>query len=176
MLFIHPSRVNEARLILEAQPLIQRLGAGPAGGKRAAPKKADQPSEQQIPPEPTYAATQVQLVELLQFIRTHSTEQAYRVAVNISAWDIVMGLDTTAPEAWLEKRLPLLHQYLVAHSDKVPFRVYGISAQGGDLKQAEELRAKIKTADRIIVVRGKKQSHDITDPVRWVMGSSADAS
>ncbi len=176
MLLIHPSRVKEARLILDAQPLMQRLGAKPAGGKRPAAKKPDQAAEQQIPAEPSYAATQVQLVELLQFIRAHAPEGPFRLAVIISAWDIVMGLETVTPDAWLEKRLPLLHQYLTAHADIVPFRVYGISAQGGELTQAKELRSKVKPSDRIIVVRGQEQSHDITAPVRWVMGSSADAS
>ncbi len=171
ILFIHPSRVKEARLIVEASPLIKRIsGRRNRPGQQVEVKPTARAGEQPIPDEPAYAATQVQVVALLDFIQSRvPARRPFRLAVNISAWDSVLKVANVTPDAWLEKRLPLLHQYLVAHSDRIPFRVYGISAQGGELDQAEELRALPKPSDRIIVVRGEEQSHDITDPVRWVM-------
>lgn len=166
LLFVHPEAVKEAALIREAQALLARLGG--AGTEEKEPA-----GDQAIPSEPRYAATQVQLVALLQFVRRRRPPAAgLRVGVIISAWDVVQKVERRkTPEAWLAERLPLLHQYLRAGSDAVPFRVFGVSAQGGNLdEEAEQLRKALRASDRIVVARGSDRSRDITAPVRWAMG------
>jgi hypothetical protein len=171
LLFIHPANVKEAPLIRDAQSLIKHLIAqagDTADAQRA--KIQDSDGQQMIPPKGGYASTQVQLVELLQFIRHRQPRgAALRIGIVVSAWDIVLDLQKTTPDAWLAKRLPLLHQYIVANSDIVPFRIYGVSAQGGDLAEADKLRKSYRPSDRIVVAHGSKTWHDITLPVRWVM-------
>lgn len=174
IVFVHPKKVKEPILIRDAQPRASRLavndppedgaaGDAPAGGEQAPSK---------LPPlDAAYAPTQVQLVELIQFLfRRKSSLAGFRLAVVVSAWDLVKG--KTTPEKWVEERLPLLHQFVRANSDVVPYRIYGVSAQGGELKDAARLLANYSPATRIKVVDGSNESHDITLPVRWVMGAS----
>ncbi|MBX9680717.1 MAG: hypothetical protein K2X38_18330 [Gemmataceae bacterium] len=58
----------------------------------------------------------------------------FRLGVIISAWDVVMKQEDTTPGKWLQAYLPMLHQYLVANSEEVCSRVYGVSAQKGDIR------------------------------------------
>jgi len=171
LLFVHPATVNEAALIRDAQPLIKRIAEEPGreAGTRAE-EKEELTGQQAVAYEPRYAATQVQLVELLQLIRMRQPQGAdFRIGVIVSAWDIVLKLGKMTPEAWLETRLPLLNQYLHASTDIVPFRIYGVSAQGGELSEAQKIRKSHRSSDRIVVTCGQQTSHDITVPVRWIM-------
>lgn len=120
-----------------------------------------------------HAPTQVQLVELLQFLMAQRPPGARRLqlAVSISAWDKVqeVSLQETEPAAWLARCLPLLHQFLRANPESFAWRVYGISAQGGDLNEAQALLDKPQPSERIIVVGPDCGPHDITAPIRWIM-------
>jgi GTPase SAR1 family protein len=83
---------------------------------------------------PDQSSTQVQLVDLLQLLlRLRSIETRMRVAVIISAWDVVRS--KIPPAVWLEARLPLLSQFVRANSDRMASEIFGVSAQGGDLTQ-----------------------------------------
>lgn len=139
LLFVHPEKVKEAPLILDAQRLMKPLlnKATPA----LPPDAGDQASfRDTLPAEPTYAATQVQLVELVQFVQGAKLgTERFRLCVLVSAWDLVQKHGVGNPEHWLKRRLPLLHQYLVANADAMPFTVYGVSAQGGELADASQL-------------------------------------
>jgi len=116
-------------------------------------------------PEPTVsekwhpkdAPTAVQVVEMLQMLRCNALRSpAKRLAIMLSAWDKVEeeGLD---PEAFLARELPLLDQYLRQSDGGREFRVYGLSAQGGDyepnLREGEkidpDLKAKVDASRRI---------------------------
>ncbi len=180
LLFIHPAKVKESPLIREAQPLVKRLATDVGRGKDAesqTPSKAGTAGSQTVPTDPLFAPTQVQLVELLQFIGfDRERDDGVHLGVIVSAWDIVMKQASNTPEDWLAQRLPLLYQFLVAHSDTVPFQIFGVSAQGGDLKDAQQLRQSVRPSERIIVMHGAERSHDITTPVRWVMVASDEAS
>jgi hypothetical protein len=174
LLLIHPSHVKEGLLIRDAGLLIEslpKLSNSSAEVAPEAPPAAKIPVEQEVPPEPLYAGTQVQLVELLQFVqKRRRADGGFRVGVVVSAWDIVKRQTRATPEEWVEKRLPLLHQYLTANGDEWPFLIFGISAQGGELSDAQNLRQKARPSDRILVVKGRETSSDISAPVRWVMG------
>ncbi|QDG74807.1 hypothetical protein [Labrenzia sp. PHM005] len=125
------------------------------------------------------APTQVQVVELLQFLMSSELSVGpRRLAVLISAWDEVKG-DGMDPEEVLKVKLPLLDQYLRSRRDPWTWHVWGVSAQGGayedqdngeQLEETEALRQLDRPSDRIQVVDGKKVSTDITQPLNWLIG------
>jgi len=124
--------------------------------------------------DPAKTPRQVQIVDFLQSIQDEPLYLGVeRVAVIISAWDKVVA--GTEPEAWLKEKLPLLNQYLGNLDAEV--RIYGVSAQGGDLpdkkKGGREVERKAllsfaKATERIKVVGNGAGQHDLTHPVRWL--------
>lgn len=128
---------------------------------------------------PHLAPTQVQVVELLQFLMTGDLFVGpRRLAVLLSAWDEVEG-DGLSPEEILSTKLPLLDQYLRNGRDPWTWRVWGVSAQGGvyeDQDKDEQLEATAalrdldRPSDRIKVVDEKTESTDITLPLEWLIG------
>jgi hypothetical protein len=122
---------------------------------------------------PDLSPTQVQLVEMLQFVAALRTDpRPIRIVVIISAWDLVT--DPIVPSAWLESQLPLLSQFLISNQFEVPFRVFGVSAQGGDLERdMAHLQAETVPSKRIRVVGDTlEQSSDLTSPLRFLLGLS----
>jgi hypothetical protein len=116
-----------------------------------------------------HTPTQVQLVEILQFLRTRAfRDRPLFLVVIISAWDLITSGET--PRRWFESRLPLLSQFLWSNSEAIPSEIMGMSAQGGELSRAGELRRLLKASDRIIVVMpDQTKTHDITAPVKWLL-------
>jgi hypothetical protein len=202
ILFIHPRQVKKGNLIREAIPLVsllpepedqkETIASSKSGShEQVDPHKSDgknesggltgntvlpesvRPASKLVPKKAEFAPTQVQLVELLQFMVGAKPElHGFRLAVVISAWDLVMKPPTT-PEKWLSSNLSLLYQYLVANSDSVPFKVFGVSAQGGELKGKSAVSRKNNSpSSAIIVTGGDEKSSDITLPLRWVMNLS----
>lgn len=155
LFFINPSNITEPDLIsknpLKTTSSIQN---------QRDPVKSD--------------ATEVQLVELLQFIDYLKNEPTIPVIIAISAWDTVAN-DT--PEMFIKERTPLLWQYLTSNSDKFYVRYYGISAQGGALNkenEVDELVAKYAStpSKRAFIVDDKGiRSHDITLPLWEAMNN-----
>jgi len=160
MLFVHPVGISEPHRIDQADELVAALGDVGGGGEV---------QRQEVPPwNPDDAPTQVQLVELLQFIGAKK-RVGMNLAVVISAWDIASRSETR-PTEWLRLRLPLLSQYLSANDDTWNTTIFGVSAQGGDFEtDAERLLTEHIPAKRIIVVDGDTTSSDITAPVRKLM-------
>ena len=124
------------------------------------------------------APTQVQVVELLQFLMSGDLNIGpRRLAVLISAWDEVEG-EGLEPAEVLTDKLPLLDQYLRNGRDPWAWRVWGVSAQGGvyedqdkgeQLRETAALRDHERASDRIKVVDGKSISSDITLPLEWLI-------
>jgi hypothetical protein len=120
-----------------------------------------------------FSPTQVQLVDLLQMLFEIRVSAApLRIAVMISAWDLIK--EPILPSSWLERRLPLLFQYLVANSETLEFRTYGISALGGDLHtDRRRLQDEPLPSRRIKVVENQFDPHgDLTAPIRFLLGLS----
>ena len=120
LLFVHADRVKRPIGVAEATAQAAALG-----GHLPTPTISEKW-------HPKDAPTEVQLVELLQLLRCNALRaRASRVAIMLSAWDKVEdeGLD---PETFLARELPLLDQYLRQGTDSWDFRIYGLSAQGGD--------------------------------------------
>ena len=143
---------------------------------------------------PSFAPTQVQLVDLLQSI-SHAPVGggARRIVVMISAWDKAEG-EGLAPDAFLAQKLPLLAQYIESGRDGWSSRVYGVSAQGGEYdgnaentekadgkeesarnakpvkgKDADRLREVDIPANRIRLVSEIGEASDLTEPLQWLM-------
>lgn len=139
---------------------------------------------------PSFAPTQVQLVDLLQLVSHAPVGWGGRkIVIMISAWDKVEGEKLT-PEAFLTAKMPLLAQYIETGRDGWTGRVYGVSAQGGDYdgnddnaKLVEEGASRKKTkgrdadrlrevdipANRIRLVFDERETTDLTEPLQWLM-------
>lgn len=162
--------------------------------ERAVQRKATGKQKAEALPKnwhPSFAPTQVQLVDLLQLISHAPVGRAGRkIVVMISAWDKVEG-ERLTPDVFLKQKLPLLAQYLEAGRDGWNTRVYGVSAQGGEYdgneanaqpvdgeapkkkvttgRDAERLREVDVAANRIRLVFAKSESNDLTEPLQWLM-------
>lgn len=170
LLFIHPSTVTPPGRIAE---IIVPEDATADEEEQMPNEETETEGSEADVPQPWHAKdspTQVKIVELIQFLTyDQSSYNLKRLAVIISAWDVV-DKDNSPPQ-WLAERLPLLHQFLESNKDQLEYRLYGLSAQGGDIEsEAERLRRPIKQSERIDIVGEECPKHDITAPVKWVMG------
>jgi hypothetical protein len=101
-------------------------------------------------------------------------ERGYRlakpIAVVIAAWDEAAQLNL-APPAWLNWRTPLLDQRLRANEEEVPFKVFGVSAQGGNLHD-EAVRQILAShiEDRPL----PKNGSPLTAPLKWLLEHNRD--
>jgi hypothetical protein len=121
------------------------------------------------PWEPKHAAPQAKILDLLQLVVRARNGRSLKIVMVISAWDLVKR-ERLSPEKWLEKRAPLVWQFLNANRARRPFSVYGVSAQGDDYeKSADKLREFIKPSERISLVSEHHTSNDITKPVLWAV-------
>ncbi len=162
LLFVHPGKVVESWPITDAidvagEETRSRLGAGATG---------ESPASEW---HPGGIPTQVKLVDLLQLLCDHIDKERFRLAVVVSAWDLVG--EEALPSEWLTRALPLLDQFLISARSRLDFRIYGVSAQGGQLPEdVDRLRAYTKASDRIeVVLDDSAPTHDITAPIRWAL-------
>lgn len=174
LLLIHPDTVTEEALIPETEHIIEGMRTEMQGERPTAVvtnQISDAGTNQMLAEvdwNPEKAPTQILLVDLLQFIAALNTRRPIKLAVVVSAWDRITI--TISPSKWIENRLPLLSQYLTAHHEIFFTEFYGISAQGGNLDDADELRKNIRPSDRIHVIKNDlSESHDITIPIQWII-------
>lgn len=111
------------------------------------------------------APTQVQMVEVLQFL-AELAGRRMRLALVVSAWDLVG--DGLSPDGWVARDLPLLWQFLQTNPDLFEAVYMGVSAQGGKRSDAALLGHEI-ASHRIKVVAPGVEGNDITHPIRWLM-------
>jgi hypothetical protein len=179
LLFVHPRAIDKpVRIDATVEIMTAAIEAGDESVGSSVPLSGNTHvhSAQETDPtaiieswSPAHTSTQVQLVEILQFLRARPfLNRTLPIAVIVSAWDLVTIGHT--PSDWVEKRLPLLHQFLRANAEAIPSTIFGISAQGGDLSKADELQKHIKASDRIIVTApDRSTTHDITAPLKWLL-------
>jgi hypothetical protein len=167
ILFVHADAIRAPQWVMDEVALSRALGLAVPDGET-------------VNWHPRLAPTQVQLVDLLQLLRRPPLDIGpRRLVVMLSAWDKARGEGLT-PEAYLEAKLPLLAQYLRRCADGWTWRVYGLSAQGGDydpaeedarrLPEAEHLRNLERPSTRIQLVGQGPETHDLTEPLAWLMG------
>jgi hypothetical protein len=169
LLFVHSDDYEAPSWTVDEVALSRKMGLPTTEGKP-------------VPWHPRLAPTQVQLVGLLQLLkRAPLASPNNRIAVVLSAWDKGQQVGLS-PEAFLKSNLPLLSQYLDAGFDGWDFRVYGLSAQGGDYDKAKDpqkptpesnaearaLRELDEASSRIKLVGGGADVRDITEPLAWL--------
>jgi len=170
LLFVHADRVKRPIGVAEAAAYAEAFG-----GKLPEPTVSEKW-------HPKDAPTAVQVVDMLQMLRCNALRSpAGRLAIMLSAWDKVEdeGLD---PEAFLARELPLLDQYLRQGEGRWEFRIYGLSAQGGEfepeLREGQQidpdLKAKVDAIREIeepssrIRLLSPLLSTDLTEPIAWL--------
>jgi hypothetical protein len=164
VLFVSPLNYHKPVRIASAMPLLKEMGeAGQSNGEKN--------DEGSISWDPAQAPTQVQLVELLQFIAGREYfKPPFRLALVISAWDELLKGAKTTPAKWLADEMPFLTQFLETNRRLFDFNVYGVSAQGGDYdKDVDELTG-ITASERILIEGdGVTNAHDLTELLTWLM-------
>lgn len=167
LLFVHADRIRRPIGVAEATAQATALG-------EAAPEPTV--SEKWHPKD---APTAVQIVEILQMLRCDALRApTRRLAIVLSAWDKVED-EGLSPEALLDRDLPLLDQYLRNGRDAWEFRIYGLSAQGGDYEREGEAEGGDRR-ERVAAIREIDEpssrirllspdlSTDLTEPVAWL--------
>jgi hypothetical protein len=164
ILFITPLKYRKPIRIDMANPLVEEI----IGGQETEQPLQDT-SSPPVPWDPEKVPTQVELVELLQFICNRDYfKPPFRLVIIISAWDQLEKL-RKSPSKWLNDTFPLLTQFLESNSRAFETAVYGISAQGGDYSETAKL-AEMVPSERIQVTGpGVKNPHDLSEPLLWLI-------
>ncbi len=119
---------------------------------------------------PKKIPSQVRIVQLLSdILRDPFTLRQRRVAIILSAWDVVEAMNLT-PQQWLAANMPLVDQFLKTNSADFVAQVYGVSAQGVSLDDARAVDqvANMIPSQRVSIINGAGRSHDITVPLMWL--------
>lgn len=169
MLFVNPAKIKRSFLISAINGMLDDADAG--NENSATEAVLTTPATRWTP---KMCQTQVVLVDLIQMIQKIVTIPC-KIGVIVSAWDTIKQSPDAVeaqftPDQWLQARLPLLNQYLQANKETFPSHVFGISAQGGEYKtnDNEDLQAKNRQSERLIVQSGNTINHDITIPLKWL--------
>ncbi len=167
LLFIHAGNIEKPARIAYGNILADELGAEKPGESSAE-------SAEMVEWSASMAPTQVKLVDILQILlESRDARSRYKLGVIFSAWDLVMSLGRT-PDEYLADSMPLLKEYLAGQTEAFQSAVFGVSAQGGsvdsDKERNELLEASALREERAIVASGGSTEHDITLPLKWLMG------
>jgi len=173
LMFIHVDKIKSPGWIADDAALAEDMGDVQADVHK------DAVGDGSVPWKPESSPTQVQLVDMLRCLQEPPLDVGPRkLAVILSAWDMVED-DEVSPERFLEMHLPLLHQYL-AHGLNAGWakNIFGVSAQGAEYDdvngapsaEADRMRGMEVPSQRIKVVVGNATSHDLTEPVNWLLG------
>ena len=171
MIFIHPDTVNQQPRISEIDRLASVIELG-SFEQAQTQTGSDTLESEQKDWDPMMVPGQVLVVELIQLLlHSRPVQPISRVSIVLSAWDLVCAA-FDSPKGYMEKQLPLLNQFLKANCDCVEFRVFGVSALGGDIgKDKVRLQEEIDPAHRIRAVYedGTKAEGGILAPIRWLI-------
>ena len=150
---------NQEELLTELPQETQQLLIN---GKESLEKKEEDDKKFILP-------DQFVLVELLQMLQEIRRNGVF-IKFIISAWDSLnlQGIDheKQLPEIVFEKYLPFVYQFLKSNSNSIYAEFWGISAQGSDLSDKEEIKKMSQALDsmeRVIVVDSEGEvSHDLS--------------
>lgn len=164
ILFIHPDKIKEPCLISQVPAHVRE--------DESEVEEVKKESKPRNPKEDD--PTQVQLVELLQFLTYMRDDQLVRLCIIISAWDLVEAAKPgSKPEIFIKEKMPLLWQYVKSNTQIFNVAYYGMSAQGGKLEERDKLLKINNPCDRInIIDNDGNSSNDITLPISWVMSNN----
>lgn len=161
MLFTNVDRPDDDLLVCDMADVV----AAVAGDE-------SQPASTSVVPfQPASMPEEPKLVELLQAMNRWPTpRKARRLALVLSAWDVVPAQAQLDPASWLDQHRPMLAQFLQNNAELWDLRVYGVSALGGRLPQDEARLREIELAgERIQIVGLEVEAHDLTGILQWLM-------
>lgn len=124
-----------------------------------------------VPWEASMMPTDVRSVDALQELSQIAGTSPIPIAVIVSAWD---QTEVDSPREWIERSVPLLHQFLASHQEEFPSAVFGVSVQGSSFQDEEEvpddepdpwLRAE--------AVDGEGVPGELCAPLSWILRFSA---
>jgi hypothetical protein len=115
--------------------------------------------------------TQVSVLDLIQLCAERVTAAPLRVAIIVSAWDLVQD-DLADPTAWMDENAQMPKQFLESNADKVEATFWGVSAQGGDWQDATKRSALLTedAIDRATVVDANGDKASVIAPIVWALG------
>ncbi|QHI98455.1 hypothetical protein GT347_10890 [Xylophilus rhododendri] len=121
---------------------------------------------------PKAIPAQVRIVQILSdLLCLPFAPRRRRLVIIISAWDLVEARKIS-PVEWLTECMPLVSQFLRSNEETFRTRIYGVSAQGADLQDADAIKliAQQPSASRRIRVVGPAETdHDLTAPLVWLL-------
>ncbi|MFP5436801.1 MAG: TRAFAC clade GTPase domain-containing protein [Bacteroidia bacterium] len=166
LLFINPSKVLPHVLIDEISAALDGFNEDSSdevdGKNSAVLEKSAEFDIEKVPSQ----------VVLLDIIDSHLEEvrtEPQSIAIVISAWDEIIEQKIT-PEKWLEMNLPLVFQFLICNFERISFKVFGVSAQGGSYKEmTEKLLQHDEPAQKIVVQEGEHFHNNICAPIEWII-------
>lgn len=173
LFFVHADRIKEPVWKSDVNDLVAQVKKR-EGEQEATGGASPNESQQARAWEPTDAPTQVQVVELLQFLIDNSFgSHLKRLAIVLSAWDMAKA-EQVSPIMFLKRAMPLVHQYLTNSVLPYEWTIYGISAQGGDFGSAKDIARLRKLDDPslwIEVAMDTGTRNDLTIPLIWLRGN-----
>lgn len=194
IVFIHPEKIKQHVLIDDIQRAANSLAELDLDGTESTEQAADSNHQPDLDSgEPTNVAdqlshaepktpvvgfkveecpTQVVLTDLLINHLEFNDEAHLNIAIVISAWETVLKKEDHTPEKWLEINFKLLYQYLNCNFEHIKYKVFGISAQGGDIEdESDKLRLQDcdEPADKVIVQVGNQLNKNICLPIEWII-------
>lgn len=117
---------------------------------------------------------QVKIVQILSdLLRPPFEQRTRRIAILISAWDLASSMNLN-PKAWLARHMPLVDQFLRTNNGSFHHEIFGVSAQGVSLENAEAVSQAAKLpspSNRIQIVGPYATGHDLTVPLTWLMSA-----
>ena len=159
MLFLHADNIRPPIDIMTHNAMVEATGEKPVDGVLSEWSAKDSP-------------TQVVLVDILQtLVMPPIGNKGRQLVVVISAWDKAEDTGKT-PDNFLQVELPLLYQFLKCSGCYSDIKIFGVSAQGGDLESpedAERLKSEDVPSKRIRVVSDNHTQHDLTVPIHWLI-------
>lgn len=114
--------------------------------------------------------TQVQVIDLIQIV-LEIRKKRTKIGIVFSAWDLVETSEQNDVRAFLKNRMNMLWQYLESNKCKIDTRIWGVSAFGGKIEDAEKLLEVEDPIKRIRIVSEQKEtSCDLTSIILEISG------
>lgn len=162
LLFINPAdKKNRTDFIVDANEMESELGGTVEGNESV--DFATWSEE--------FTSNQVKLVETLQFIESRKNSGLpLKISVIVSRWDLVESDGGGTARSWVQLQMPLLYQYLICNSHQFNTAFYGVSAQGCNYDDPEEVKRMfdLEPFERPLVKADSEFINDLTAPIVWL--------
>ncbi len=118
--------------------------------------------------------TQVQIIDLIQMVLDIRKKKT-NVGIIFSAWDLVVQSEQNDVQSFLMNHMNMLWQYLESNKKMIHTYIWGVSAIGGRIEDAEKLLDVEDQIRRIkIVNESKEHSCDLTSIILKISGDEYD--